>query len=588
MASPKSPETMPASMNKKEYRPQARGIFHMRLGIVIFLASLFSIFLAEIAVLIPSLYVHEERLLETMRKETTRLVKVATLRNTLDDQTEKELIDILEKLSRFSLIKGGQLYDSMGDPVGGFGTEASLSQNSVATDGMQTLRSPNGKYFDIYIPQAQSGIGYDLILRLDASHIGEHVRTYLIRIVKSTLLVSCITLSGILGLLYFIIIRPIGRIKNAVIEAINDPDSAEDHQLGFSRGDEIGETGRAVDQLLRNISIVYQTELSAAHDAISQAMSAIIQYDPDGNLISANPAALSFFCTGTLEELKNHNQKFLILPERHETRRFSLKETFENRLEDANGGSYIENGYALVNGLEIPVLVIARPVRNRDGNIQRYFANLVDITKLALQKDQLQSDNDRLTRENHQTRQRNEELKKLMESCLILLNSATAKPTRNTERKPVMPDRIVINWYRDAQKSGLMHSAELEHGAMPVVMGRPERQEALFRQALTLVYLRSKYETPQLTLAASRKENGVLQFTVFDMSEQAKLIPKEKSRSEIPDWKICYAAFSQLLSQEKGVLIGFDEDKYENAVVFELPGAPADSQVALQESNFAA
>ena len=562
----------------------------MRLGFLIFLAAFFSISLAQIIQFVPSFYAYEEQSLAAMRTQTTRLVKVATLRNSLDDQTEKMIIDVLQKLSKFSLIRGGQLYDSLGDRVGGFGVEASLSQNSVAADGLKALLSPNRKYYDIFIPQAASGISYDLILRLDASHLAEQANAYMVRAAKSALIVSSVSLCTLLLILYVLIVRPIRRIRTSVIETINDPDLATDHQLNFSRGDEIGETGKAIDRLLKDISQVYQTELSIAHDAILQAMSAIIQYDPDGNLISANPAAINFFCVGSFEELSNGNHKFLILPERHETRRYTLNETFKGRLDDANGGSYIEDGYVVINGLEIPVLIIARPVRNRKGTIQRYFANLVDISKLALKKDQLQSENDRLSRESRKSAKRNEELKKLMESCLILLNATTAKPTKDSERKPVMPDRIIINWYRDAQKNGLMHSAELEHGAMPVVMGRPERQEALFRQALTLVYLRSKYDTPQLTLIASHEKNGRLRFTVYDMSEQAGLTPKPEPEQETTstDWKICYAALSKLIVQERGVLQGFADDKYENAIVFDLPGAPVDTQIGLQESNFAA
>ncbi|HHK74823.1 MAG TPA: hypothetical protein ENJ57_06625, partial [Rhizobiales bacterium] len=236
----------------------------MRLGFLIFLAAFFSISLAQIIQFVPSFYAYEEQSLAAMRTQTTRLVKVATLRNSLDDQTEKMIIDVLQKLSKFSLIRGGQLYDSLGDRVGGFGVEASLSQNSVAADGLKALLSPNRKYYDIFIPQAASGISYDLILRLDASHLAEQANAYMVRAAKSALIVSSVSLCTLLLILYVLIVRPIRRIRTSVIETINDPDLATDHQLNFSRGDEIGETGKAIDRLLKDISQVYQTELSIA------------------------------------------------------------------------------------------------------------------------------------------------------------------------------------------------------------------------------------------------------------------------------------------------------------------------------------
>ncbi len=409
----------------------------------------------------------------------------------------------------------------------------------------------------------------------------------MIRIAESALLISSITIFLIFLILYFAAIRPIQRIKKAVLSAIDKPDLAAEHQLGFSRRDEIGEIGNAIDKLLLDTAIIHQNELSAAQDAILKSMSAIIQYDPAGKLIAANAAALNFFCAASLEELRERDQKILILPGRHESRRFTVTNTLETRLEDANGGSYIEDGFVLVNGLEVPVLVIARPVRNRYGEIQRYFANLVDISKIALQKDHLSMEIDKLDLENEKLGRRNEELKKLIESCLILLEGS-AKQTTDKEREPVMPDRIIIHWYRDAQKSGLMHSAQLEHGVLPAVTGHPEQQKALFRQAFTLVYLRSNYVTPQLTITAVPGSNGMLNFIIFDTSSEAGLRLKPEDAPQTADWKICYAALSQLISREGGKLLGFAEDKYENAVTFDLVSIPAKQQSGVRESSAAA
>ena len=76
-------------------------------------------------------------------------------------------------------------------------------------------------------------------------------------------------------------------------------------------------------------------------------------------------------------------------------------------------------------------------------------------------------------------KQRIETMKMVLESCVILLEAIEAKKTDDEDRKSVMADRVVTQWYRDAQDSGLIDASELEYGILPVLKGNPDNLRAM-------------------------------------------------------------------------------------------------------------
>ncbi len=578
-------KTMPAG-DGKALRAMLKGFFRLRLSLIIIATALLAMTIAQSALLLPSVYNYEKNLLHDLRAETIRLVKISTLRNSLEDQSEKDVIDILEKLSFFSPVLGGRLYDTLGDPVGGFGANASLSRNSVAAGEAETLHSPDGKYFDIFVSQGKSGLAYDLILRLDSSKIPKQVRSYLIESVKSAAVAIFLSVFLIALILFFSITRPLRRMRDAVAAAIDNPDIAEKHRLNLSRSDEIGETAAATDQLMLMVSATYREELAAAHEAIEQSFSPVIQYDAGGNPVAANPAALKFFNIENLEEFSSGSQKFLVLPNRNKDRHYTLVNSIES-LDDNNGG-YLEDALVQVDGTEIPCLVTARTLRKGNGQVHRYFAILSDISKISWHPDVLNPDESKLAIEKRKLEKRSHETKKLLESCLILLDGANSKKTTDEERMPVIADRFVAQWYKEAQVKGLVHSSTFEHGFLPIVMGHPKRQSYLFWQAMTLVYMRSKYETPQLTIISEPMSGDMSEFTILDISDKAALQFKAERDDEATDWKLCFAALSQLLGLEGGKLHGFADNKYDNAVVFSLKRASDQIEISMLKDKAAA
>lgn len=542
-------------------------------------AALGSIILAQVTVFIQTLYHREAQLLEEMTDRVSTIVRVATIRNTLSDLTEKKTVNTLEKLVALAPIMGGRLYDTLGDPAGGFGVEPSLSRNAVASDRLYSLRSPDGNYYDIFLSQAQVGLPFDIILRLDTSQIQDEVQAYVFQRAQNSLIISVISVTILLTILTLVIIRPIIQVRKSMKASVLHPEHSDKYKLNWKRKDEIGEMSRSIDQLLTKISSVYQNDLATALDAIEQAKSPIVQYDQLGRLVAANPAALLMFGAKSVEEMAKQGDKFLVLPNRHTDRPYSVPSSIEELLHTPGGGSYMDEGLVLCNGVEIPVLIIARPVHKQNGDIQRYYANIVDISERTFRQNRLASEISKMVTEKVSMHERLETMKMVLESCVILLEAVKAEETADTERKSVMADRVITQWYRDAQDSGLIDDTELEYGILPVLRGNPDNLSKLFRQALSLTYMKSIYAKPSLSISTLTVSDQKTEFTIKDRSDEEGLVRAVEDRSASTNWKICLAAFNRMLNLEGGELTGMKEGEEENTVTFVLHTAPESSHI---------
>lgn len=552
----------------------------LRLGALVVAAALGSLILAQMLVFVHSLYHREALLLDEMTNHVSTVVRVATIRNSLADMTEKKTIAILEKLVALAPVMGGRLYDTLGDPAGSFGVEPSLSRNAVASDRLMSLRSPDGNYYDIFLSQVQVGLPFDIILRLDSSHIRDNVSKYLIHRVQKSLIVSAVSISILLLLLTLFIFKPIISVHKTMNAAVLHPDKSDKYRLNWTRKDEIGEMGRSIDKLLTSVSSMYHNDLAAALDAIEQAKSAIVQYNHSGLLVAANPAALKLFDAKSVEEMAKMESNYLILPNRHTDRRYSVTNSIEECRHTPGEGSYMDEGLILCNGIEIPTLIIARPVHKKNGEILRYFANLVDISEKTFKQNRMTSEISKMVTEKILMNQRIETMKMVLESCLILLETANAEPTEDKTRQSVMADRVVTQWYRDAQDSGLIDQSELEYGVLPVVRGKADNLSKLFRQALSLTFMKSSFSKPSLAISTITVSANRTQFTIKDKSFDDGLSYAPEERGHSTDWRICLAAFQKTLMLEGGELKDMKETDKENTVSFVLHTAPENSHIS--------
>lgn len=561
------------SGNKSTLQPK------LRLAALVMAIMFGSIVLAQLLIFARILYDQEERLLGEMSKNVSVLVRAATVRNTLDDITEKDTIDKLNRLVAVAPIMGGRLYDTLGDPAGSFGVEPELSRSAVAVQRMTALRSNDGLYYDIFLSQGEVGLPFDIILRLDTSNIQQRVEAYLAKRAKSSLISSIVSVAILLALMALFLIKPIIRLRKAVRAAIAHPDQSDRYRLNWTRKDEIGELGRVIDRLLLKISSVYQNDLAAAQDTIQQSKSSIVQYDSAGRLVAANPAALIQFGAVSVEEMARQDSRYLILPNRPGDQRYSVLSAIEEVIDTPSAGSFMDEGLILLNGVEVPTLIIARPVHKQNGEIMRYFANLVDISERTWKQNEMASKLTKIVIEKGQMNQRIETMKMVLESCVILLEAAGIKPTDEDERKSVMADRVVTQWYRDAQNSGLIDSSELEYGVLPVLRGNPEHLSRVFRQALTLTFMKSYYEKPSLTITTATISESRMEFTIRDKSHDDGLPRRTEDFTAMNEWKICLAAFQKMLAIEGGEITNMQEGDIDNHVSFALHTLPESSHI---------
>ncbi|MEM6616901.1 MAG: hypothetical protein AAF619_10250 [Pseudomonadota bacterium] len=157
------------------------------------------------------------------------------------------------------------------------------------------------------------------------------------------------------------------------------------------------------------------------------------------------------------------------------------------------------------------------------------------------------------------------ELKHMLESCLTLIDAGTDPKAAN---EPVMPEKILDDWYDHAQKAGLV-DGKLRHDLLPPVEGPKRAIEAVFRLGLLYVYASCKRSKPFLEVVAA-DTNGSLEFQILEVTADAA---RSKIQENGADPAIAMAGFRVALSKANGVFIDANGPNRAPLLKFTLPAA---------------
>jgi len=453
-----------------------RAKLRLRLKHIILTAVLWSIVVAELAILLPATFLWHREELQRVETETLRLLKANVDVTTFP--TVAETVRIIHRLTTFSEVRGGLVVNALGDELGAFGERPALTLGASRRNGQNAARSPDARFLDVVYPMEATGLAHPVILRLDTREIVPNVITRLVEkafVVLAVALVAGIVVAILLGIW---IVRPVVRLRDAAIAATDNPDNADGYRLKWTRTDELGDAARAFDLLLTAVSIVHQEDLAASQEAIQRSSFAMLTYDASGRLTIANPAALKLFGWDTMEEISRQAASFV-------------------RMTTATGEVDMPPIEMMrVNDVSQLVQVVTRRgvkrcmmngtvIRKKNGSVLRYAVVLVDMSKQASYVEHLEKEFQRLQAEDAAAKRRIAEMKGLFESCLAILSNApsapVAQPTPPADDAPiVLTDRIVNALYGEAQKSGLV-TGRMQHAVLPPVKGDPAAIESVFR-----------------------------------------------------------------------------------------------------------
>lgn len=217
-----------------------------------------SIIGVEIAILIPSYWLEQQRQLEKLEIDSQAAVKaiMALTDSTLAEKDFKEAVTVITENSR--VLTGITLYNLQGRKVAQTGETSQLSFNDINGQYMVRLRSPDGNRYDVAWSSESLGVPYILISRHDARNVKQALRNFILRIAGLVLIISIFVTAATMLVLGIIVIDPILQIRNDLFQAgealSQDRTDVTFYALTNKRKDELGQVMQAFCEMFERVS----------------------------------------------------------------------------------------------------------------------------------------------------------------------------------------------------------------------------------------------------------------------------------------------------------------------------------------------
>ncbi len=537
-----------------------KGVSRAKLNFLIFVAALISIMIAEITWLVPSMLSRERQLFQNLEKRALVEVIAAIEESRFEDVARTEKIG--KRLISIGDILGGTIYSKLGDRIGDFGQPPVLSWIGIDREGLRRYKDPGWCCLDLHLSPKETGLRDHLVLRLDASNIGKKVWDDLVRLAWDVLIIAIVTCFGIVCLLYFWVVHPIVKLRDVATKVQKNPKEAKNLKLNWSRPDELGELANSMDYLFANISNIYDNELKTARQSMYRTGFAVLHYDPNGSLISANKSAANILGAKSFQELQTLDQNFLRFPNRFNGKPVDIVESLTE-------GSYVERGSIITSKGDVPCMASGTALTKPDKSVSRYILNIANTKTYSVEIDEL---NVRLrTLENEMLSMKREwgEMNFISESCSFLINKKKDKSSASSENKNVSAELAINDWIDDANKNHISAEVGWQKG-LPDVYGNEQILKAVFRQALTFIYQRSPYKEPSIEISAHGHKTNLVKFEVVDISIRRNdiLLPNGQERT---NWEVPCSALQNLVYKAGGQILDTNiKPGQPNEVVFVL------------------
>jgi serine phosphatase RsbU (regulator of sigma subunit) len=239
-----------------------------------------SVIVIETIILIPSYLKREDELLEQLRMVASAQIEL------MMSLTEKSppaatLLDQLKKLKNCETIVGGALYTDDGQLIGTFGEAPQLSNADLQGTGKTYLTDSDLKRYDSAWLADELPKNYILILRQNSASVERELSAYLMRIIGLIIIISAFVTTGAWFALDPIVIRPILRLRQDLIQAgdaiSNGRETPVFYSNSFQRRDELGEVIRAFNQMVGQITDAI-SEQKKAEEALQESLRQIAAY----------------------------------------------------------------------------------------------------------------------------------------------------------------------------------------------------------------------------------------------------------------------------------------------------------------------
>jgi signal transduction histidine kinase len=225
-------------------------LFRSRLSQRIVLWVFTSILVAEILLLIVSLHLQQQELLNQLRIITVdKSVELVRAIDSADFRIEQ-----IQKLSADSRIIGGTLYQTDGIIIRQFGEAPQLSFRNYRQNTIDIYNPIEARYDEAIALKTLDNI---LILRHDATALRNEIFSAAQRVIGTVFLIGAFVTIATMISLERILITPILTLRRDLLKAgtaiVQDQDSPEFEVVQLQRHDELGEVINAFFQMQQNV-----------------------------------------------------------------------------------------------------------------------------------------------------------------------------------------------------------------------------------------------------------------------------------------------------------------------------------------------
>lgn len=239
----------------------ASNLLRSRLGRRVALIVCLAIVAIEAVILVPSYLRHRDDLLLQL-ESMGRTAAMAAFAHR-GHASARDLRQAGRLLLRVEGITGGALYAPDTGLIASFGEVPHTGPDVLGPHGGSRLLA-DGQRFEIVLSPQSVGVPYSIVLRLDASWVGQELTAFVWRIAGLTLLISLFLSVVTLFILNRQVLQPMLRLRDSLVAARRDSRQAEQYVAAYRRADEIGEMVRALHALLREVSQAREQDLGAS------------------------------------------------------------------------------------------------------------------------------------------------------------------------------------------------------------------------------------------------------------------------------------------------------------------------------------
>lgn len=243
-----------------------------------------SIVVIEAIILAPSYVNYERDLLRAANQAGQQAARAALY--TAADQPDMAMASLVSH----TMVLGIELHDEPGRTAG----QAPTTEPSDDDNLREKRRMGDGSWVEVFWSAEQLDLPWAVSVRFDTSHVPAELTAFVWRISGLVLLITVVVTATTMLVLNWLLLDPLLLFRRRILAAGEDPSHPSRYLLDTSRRDEMGDTIRAFNEMLRD-SAGHLDQLERLNQELArfpdENTNPVMRIGRDGNLLYANKSS---------------------------------------------------------------------------------------------------------------------------------------------------------------------------------------------------------------------------------------------------------------------------------------------------------